>query len=293
VVQPLDVTAQLPLIRLALAEDLGAGDATSQALIDPQTQGAARLRSRERMVVAGLALVEAVYAELAPPVAWRRRVEDGQQVEAGDTLMELRGPVRTLLAGERVALNFLQRLSGVATLTSQFVARVQGTGVNILDTRKTTPGWRQLEKYAVRCGGGHNHRFGLFDQILIKDNHLAALAGETPNAVAAAVRRARDQCPELRIEVEADTLEQVGQAVAAGADIVLLDNMDPDLLRRAVALVGGRCETEASGGVTLDTVRGIAGTGVACISVGALTHSARSVDVGLDFDGPARQGVGT
>ena len=183
-----------------------------------------------------------------------------------------------------MALNFIQRLSGIATLTARFVQAVEGTGAQILDTRKTTPGWRRLEKYAVTCGGGRNHRLGLFDRILIKDNHLAALRQERPNAIAAAVRRARAAYPQLEVEVEADTLEQVGQALAAGADSILLDNMDLGQLREAVRQCAGRVPTEASGGVTLETVELIAQTGVDFISVGALTHSARAVDIGLDFE---------
>jgi nicotinate-nucleotide pyrophosphorylase (carboxylating) len=182
-----------------------------------------------------------------------------------------------------VAFNFVQRLSGVATATARFVATVAGTRARILDTRKTTPGWRRFEKYAVACGGGTNHRVGLHDLILIKDNHLAALAGAAPNPVAAAVNRARELWPALRVEVEADTLEQVRLAVEAGADIILLDNMPPARLREAAALVAGRAQLEASGGVTLNTVRAIAETGVDFISVGAVTHSARAVDLGLDF----------
>jgi nicotinate-nucleotide pyrophosphorylase (carboxylating) len=188
------------------------------------------------------------------------------------------------LTAERVALNFVQRLSGVATLTSQFAEAVRGTNVQILDTRKTTPGWRRFEKYAVTCGGGKNHRFGLADMILIKDNHLATLRNEKPNAIAAAVARAREKFPKLKIEVEADALQQVEQAVNAGADFILLDNMDVKQLRAAVKIVNGRAKTEASGGVNLKTVRAIAETGVDFISVGALTHSARAVDIGLDFE---------
>ena len=188
------------------------------------------------------------------------------------------------MSAERVALNFLQRLSGVATLTAQFVDAVKGTGAQILDTRKTTPGWRRLEKYAVTCGGGKNHRFGLFDMVLIKDNHLVALKSASPNPIAAAVQRARAQYPALKVEVEADTLEQVEQAVAAGADFVLLDNMNVVQLRLAVQKCKGRAQTEASGGVNLASVRAIAETGVDFISVGALTHSARAVDIGLDFE---------
>jgi nicotinate-nucleotide pyrophosphorylase (carboxylating) len=183
-----------------------------------------------------------------------------------------------------VALNFVQRLSGIATLTAQFVDAVNDTPAQILDTRKTTPGWRRFEKYAVACGGGRNHRSGLFDLVLIKDNHLVALKNESPSAIAAAVRRAREKYPQLKIEVEADTLEQAGQAADAGADIILLDNMNPVQLRLAVQKVKGRAKTEASGGVNLGNVQTIAKTGVDFISVGALTHSARAVDIGLDFE---------
>jgi nicotinate-nucleotide pyrophosphorylase (carboxylating) len=194
------------------------------------------------------------------------------------------GSARGILTAERVALNFVQRLSGIATLTAQFVEAVKGMETRILDTRKTTPGWRRLEKYAVACGGGTNHRFGLFDMVLIKDNHLAALKLASPNPIAAAVRQARLLYPQLEVEVEADTLDQVEQAVEAGADIVLLDNMTLVQLRLAVQKCRGRLKTEASGGVTLATVRSIAETGVDFISVGALTHSARAVDIGLDFE---------
>jgi nicotinate-nucleotide pyrophosphorylase (carboxylating) len=212
-----------------------------------------------------------------------RMARDGDRLTPGTTVLEVTGSSRSILVAERVALNFVQRLSGVATATRQYVDRVEGTTTQILDTRKTTPGWRTFEKYAVACGGGTNHRLGLWDMVLIKDNHLAALVGEAPNAIAAAVARARRLYPALRVEVEADTLEQVGQAVEAGADTILLDNMSLADLRKSVALVAGRAKTEASGGVRLDTVRAIADTGVDFISVGALTHSARSVDLGLDF----------
>jgi nicotinate-nucleotide pyrophosphorylase (carboxylating) len=197
--------------------------------------------------------------------------------------MEIAGPARALLTAERVALNFVQRLSGIATLTAAFVKAVRGTGAQILDTRKTTPGLRLLEKYAVACGGGSNHRLGLHDMVLIKDNHLVALAQEGPRPIVRAVQRARARYPHLKVEVEADTLAQVEEAVEAGADFILLDNMTPRQLRAAVRRVAGRARTEASGGVTLATVRAIARTGVDFISVGALTHSAPAVDVALDF----------
>ncbi len=273
-------------VKLALAEDIGGGDVTTEATVPAEAVARAALVAREPLVLAGLALAEAAFTELTADARCERLAHDGARVEQDTRVMWITGPARALLTAERVALNFVQRLSGIATLTAQFVAAVKGTGAEILDTRKTTPGWRRFEKYAVRCGGGQNHRFGLFDQVLIKDNHLSALAGELPNPVAAAVARARQRFPLLKVEVEADTLTQVAQAVDARADLILLDNMTPDQLRATVEFVNGRAKTEASGGVTLATVRTIAGTGVDFISVGALTHSARAVDLALDFDPP-------
>ncbi|MBI3417772.1 MAG: carboxylating nicotinate-nucleotide diphosphorylase [Verrucomicrobia bacterium] len=271
-------------VQTALAEDIGTGDVTTLATIPADASARALMVAREPLVVAGLSFAEAAFAECDSSVKCERLVADGQQVNKGETLLCLHGPARALLTAERVALNFVQRLSGVATLTRQFVEAVHGTRAQILDTRKTTPGWRRFEKCAVTCGGGRNHRFGLFDLVLIKDNHLAALRAELPNAIAAAVQRARALYPQLKIEVEADTLEQAHQAVEARADIILLDNMTLAQLREAVALVNGRAQTEASGGVNLQTVRAIAETGVDFISVGALTHSARAVDIALDFE---------
>jgi nicotinate-nucleotide pyrophosphorylase (carboxylating) len=271
-------------VRLALAEDVGSGDATTRATIPDHAQARAVMRAREPLVVAGLTIAEAAFRELSPGVKIEHFVTDGQSVKFGQDLMRVEGSARAILSAERVALNFMQRLSGIATLTAQFVAAVKGTSAKILDTRKTTPGLRQFEKYAVTCGGGQNHRIGLYDQILIKDNHLAALHGEKPNAVGAAVQRARVEYPKLKVEVEADTLEQVEQAVDARADIVLLDNMDLTQMRLAVEKAKGRVQTEASGGVDLRTVAAIADTGVDFISVGAITHSARAVDIGLDFE---------
>jgi nicotinate-nucleotide pyrophosphorylase (carboxylating) len=236
------------------------------------------------LVVSGLVLAESAFQTISPGVRVVRETSDGEHVPAEKNLMTLAGPARALLSAERVALNFLQPLSGIATLTAQFVEAIKGTRARILDTRKTTPGWRQLEKYAVACGGGTNHRMGLFDMVLIKDNHLAALKAESPNPIAAAVQRSRTRYPNLKIEVEADTLEQVEQALDAGVDFVLLDNMNPVQMRLAVQRAAGRAQTEASGGVNLASVRTIAETGVDFISVGALTHSARAVDIGLDFD---------
>jgi nicotinate-nucleotide pyrophosphorylase (carboxylating) len=271
-------------VQAALAEDVGSGDVTTLATIPESTTATAAMIAREPLTVAGLDFADAAFRELASKVQIERVARDGQRVEARAVLLRVNGPARAVLSSERVALNFVQRLSGIATLTASFVEAIQGTHAQILDTRKTTPGWRRLEKYAVACGGGRNHRFGLHDQVLIKDNHLAALHDEKPNAIAAAVDRARAKWPKLQVEVEADRLEQVTQAVEAGADIILLDNMNPEQLRAAVKLVAGRARTEASGGVSLQTVRAIAETGVDFISVGALTHSARAVDIALDVE---------
>lgn len=267
----------------ALEEDLGTGDATSLACIPPSAESTALMNAREDLRVAGLGFAEVAFRELAPNALIRRLADDGTDCRAGATLLEVRGPSRALLSAERVALNFVQRLSGVATATARLVRAVEGTGTRILDTRKTTPGWRLLEKYAVRCGGGVNHRMGLHDRILIKDNHLAALAGALPDPVTAAVRRARAQFPGLFVQVEADTPDQARRAAEAGADGILLDNMAPGVLREALRLIAGRCQTEASGGIGEQTIRAVAETGVQFISVGAITHSARAVDIGLDF----------
>jgi nicotinate-nucleotide pyrophosphorylase (carboxylating) len=270
-------------VRAALEEDVGSGDVTTLATLPENSSLRAVMVARESLRLAGIALAEAAFTELSAAVRVERLVEDGETVSVGGKLLRVWGPARAILSAERVALNFVQRLSGIATLTAAYVGAVRGTRAQILDTRKTTPCWRRFEKYAVTCGGGRNHRLGLFDLVLIKDNHLAALRGERPNAIAAAVQRARQRYPHLRVEVEADTLEQVQQALDAGADVILLDNMPLRDLRTAVQLVAGRAQTEASGAVDLKTVRLIAETGVDFISVGALTHSARAVDIGLDF----------
>jgi len=282
--EPLSAEEIRRAVKAALAEDIGPGDATTLATLPENAVAEAAMVAREYLVVGGLSFAMAAFDEISSDLHFEQLVTDGQHVQRGTPLLRVAGGARAILSAERVALNFVQRLSGVATITSQFVEAISGTGAKILDTRKTTPGWRRFEKYAVTCGGGQNHRFGLFDLILIKDNHLAALRHEKPNAISAAVQRARARYPELKVEVEADTLEQVEQAVAARADIILLDNMSPALLRSAVELVAGRAKTEASGGVNLSTVRAIAETGVDFISVGALTHSARAVDIALDFD---------
>jgi nicotinate-nucleotide pyrophosphorylase (carboxylating) len=274
----------LEIVRRALSEDVGTGDVTTLATVPKGAMAGALMVAREPLVVCGLPLAEAVFKVVSAKIEIERQAEDGWHAPRGQTLLRLRGPAGAMLTAERVALNFVQRLSGVATMTARFVEAVSGTQARILDTRKTTPGLRQLEKYAVSCGGGTNHRAGLYDRILIKDNHLAALRLEPPNAIAAAVRHAREKYPNLEVEVEADTLEQVEQALLAKADVILLDNMSNEALRAAVWLVNGRARTEASGGVSLTAVRAIAETGVDFISVGALTHSARAMDIALDFE---------
>lgn len=270
-------------VTAAVREDVGDGDVTTLSTIPEASTARAVMRAREPLTVCGVDFAVEAFRCLSDAAEVSPVAGEGQAVQPDAALLEITGPTRAILTAERVALNFVQRLSGIATQTSRFVQAVEGTGVNILDTRKTTPGWRRFEKYAVACGGGTNHRFGLFDMVLIKDNHLAALRDGEPNPIACAVGRARRTHPGLKIEVEADTQGQVSDAADAGADYILLDNMSCAELREAVALVGGRCLLEASGGVTLETVRAIAETGVDLISVGALTHSFSSVDIGLDF----------
>ncbi|MEJ2678047.1 MAG: carboxylating nicotinate-nucleotide diphosphorylase [Gemmatimonadota bacterium] len=269
--------------RRALVEDLGRGDVTTDLLVGAGARARARLVARAPGVVAGIALAREVFRLTDEGLAADVEVRDGQHVDAGDTLLVVQGSARAILSAERVALNYLGRLSGIATLTARFVDAVAGTGARIVDTRKTTPGLRVLEKYAVRCGGGGNHRFALDDGFLLKDNHRAALLAAGVDVVEA-VRAARARLSHtVPVEVEVDTLAQLEDVMAAGPDAVLLDNMSPETLRRAVALVAGRARTEASGGVTLDSVRGVAEAGVDLISVGALTPSAPALDVALDF----------
>jgi nicotinate-nucleotide pyrophosphorylase (carboxylating) len=265
------------VVAAALAEDVGEGDVTTDATVDADALGTATLVTRAPGVVAGLDVTEAVFRALDPAVGFEALVVDGAVLSEPAAVARVSGSLRAILTGERTALNFLGRLSGIATLTRRYVDAVAGTGVDILDTRKTTPGLRVLEKHAVAAGGGRNHRFSLDDSVLVKDNHLRA-AG----SVRAAVERLR-ATTDLPVEVECDTLEQVGEALAAGAEAILLDNMTLHGLRAAVAIAGGRARLEASGGVTLDTVRAIAETGVDEISIGALTHSAPSLDVSLEL----------
>lgn len=264
----------------ALAEDGANSDITSIATIVSSRRARCSMIARQGGVIAGIALAREAFKLRDPQVSVRAAVKDGQKVAAGTPVMFMTGHARGLLSAERVALNYMQRLSGVATITRQFVDAVQGTGAKILDTRKTTPGWRRLEKYAVRAGGGMNHRMDLESVVLIKDNHIAAIGGD----VAMAVTRSREIAPPgTRIEVECDNFDQVRAALEASPDVIMLDNMTPSRLVEAVALIDGRAVTEASGGVTLDTVRLIAETGVDWISVGAITHSARALDLALDF----------
>jgi nicotinate-nucleotide pyrophosphorylase (carboxylating) len=264
------------LIDRALAEDLGSGDRTSEAVVGGAALARARIDQRAEGVVAGIRVAEAVFRTVDPDLRWHTHVEEGVWREGG-LVAEVAGSARSILAGERVALNFLGRLSGIATLTARYVRAVDGTGVRILDTRKTTPGLRALEKQAVLTGGGHNHRTGLFDAVLVKENH-AALAG----GVGEAARLAIAGTPAgVEVEVECATHAEVEAALDAGAARLLLDNMDPEELRRAVELAGGRARLEASGGVTLETVRAIAEAGVDFVSVGALTHSAPALDLSL------------
>jgi len=267
-------------VRAALLEDLGrAGDITTNATIPAMKQARAVIAARQPGIVAGLDLAKAAFRLLDPALGFDARIADGAAITPGAILAAIEGPARALLSAERVALNFLGRLSGIATLTSRYVAAVAHTKARIVCTRKTTPGLRTFEKYAVLCGGGFNHRFGLDDAILIKDNHIAVAGGIIPalRAVKAAIGHL------VKIEIEVDTLDQLDEVLTEEADVVLLDNMTPARLREAVARVKGRLLTEASGGVTLETVAAIAESGVDMISVGALTHSAQVLDVGLDI----------
>ena len=290
----------LELVRLAIHEDLAeAGDWTTRALVPAEALGRAAVVARRPGVMAGLPGAAAALRRVDPGLRWSPAVQDGQAVEAGQRAAVIEGPCAGLLMAERLVLNLLGHLSGIATLTRRYVEAVAGTGARIYDTRKTTPGWRRLEKYAVRCGGGWNHRTGLFEAVLIKDNHLAAGAGDaagrgayTPaEAVRSARRFVQEHAPgplgdRMIVEVEVDTLQQLEQVLPAEPDIVLLDNMRPAQLREAVGRRDGlnpRVELEASGGVNLQTVRAIAESGVERISVGALTHSAAALDVGLDW----------
>lgn len=268
------------LVEAALREDLGSGDLTSEATLSADSVGQAHIEAREALVVAGIEVASEVFAQLE--VDWEALAGDGSTLAAGAVLARVRGPARGILAGERTALNFLQRLSGIATETARFVAAVNGTGVQILDTRKTTPGWRALEKFAVRCGGGQNHRHGLYDGILIKDNHLRAVGN-----LRDAVLRARESTDgTLPVQVEVGSWAEAHDAIEAAANLLLVDNQPPEVLAEIVRRVGGRVPVEASGGIRLDSVLEVAQTGVDRISIGALTHSAAAADIALEWNEP-------
>ena len=288
---PLDKELVGRLVRNALEEDIGTGDVTTESIVSKDVIVEARVLAREQGVVAGVPLAVAVFEELGPDVRLRIIVEDGGRIRPGGTILDLTGPAGPILTGERVALNFLGRLSGIATLTARFVRAVAGTGVRILDTRKTTPGLRAAEKYAVTMGGGHNHRSGLYDMALIKDNHIA-VAG----SVGAAVGAVRARCPGISVEVETATLDQVGQALEAGADRIMLDNMDPHQVRQAIDLIrcqskgGKRPRVEVSGNVTLENIGLLAMDGVDDISIGSITHSSTALDISLEMTGWSTEG---
>jgi nicotinate-nucleotide pyrophosphorylase (carboxylating) len=267
------------IIRFALEEDLGSGDLTTDAIVDPNINGKACLLAREELVLAGLPVFKQVFLEIGSGIEFEEYFEEGDLVPAGEKVCLLTGPLALTLKGERTALNFLQRMSGIATLTRQYVKKAGSSKVRVLDTRKTAPGLRWLDKYAVRTGGGSNHRFGLFDEILIKDNHIAA-AG----SISRAVELVRKNAPStLKVEVEVEDLAGAEEALKAGADTILLDNMDLKQTSEVVQFVNGRAMLEASGGITLDTIEGVAKTGVDFISVGALTHSAKAADFSLEI----------
>jgi nicotinate-nucleotide pyrophosphorylase (carboxylating) len=277
---PLNHDALNSLVQSALHEDGALNDLTTIATVVSERRARAKLVARDAGVVCGVPLALEAFRIMDSKLAIRVDAEDGLRVDRGAPVLFLSGHARGLLSAERVALNFLQHLSGIASLTARYVAAIRGTTARILDTRKTLPGWRQLEKYAVCAGGGKNHRADLSTGILIKDNHLAALDGN----IDLAVRRSREIAPGLKVEVECETKEQVADALAAGADIIMLDNMSPEQMRECVQIINGRAITEASGGINLSNVRAIAETGVDWISIGALTHSAPALNLALDFD---------
>lgn len=266
------------LIDLWLAEDIGACDLTTQVMIEPEETGRFRMNARQPMVLAGIEVAARIFKRYDPDLKVVLRVKDGDRVEKGTVLMEVEGRARSVLTVERTALNVAQRLSGIASETARYVERIAGTKCRLIDTRKTTPGLRMLEKHAVSCGGGLNHRLGLDNGVMIKDNHIAVCG-----SISAAVERARRKLPVLtKVEVECDTLDQVEEAVAAGADVIMLDNMAVPDMREAVRRIAGRAKVEASGGITIDTIREIAETGVDYISTSKITQAAPAVDIGLD-----------
>ncbi len=274
------------LIDLALEEDAGLGDVTSRAIFTPEDRAGAFIEAKQELIVCGLEVAARVFARVDPASKITLRARDGERVKRGARVLEVQGPAASLLTAERTALNFMQRLSGIATLARRFADAVAGSGVRIVDTRKTTPGWRALEKYAVRCGGCYNHRSSLGEHVLIKDNHIAAAGSLTR-----AVKLTRAAAPHAaKIEVEATTLAEVKEALRAGAEVILLDNMTPELIRRAVVAIAGAAVVEVSGGVRFETLRDFALPGVDVISIGALTHSATAVDLSLTIVPRGRKG---
>ena len=268
------------VVRRALEEDLGTGDLTANSIVPADLKTVGLIQSKETGVLAGLEVARRVFARLDPGIQFRGLVEDGERMQPGALIAEVVGSGRSILSGERVALNFLQRLSGIATLTSRCVERIHGSSTRIVDTRKTTPGLRALEKYAVRVGGGCNHRFGLYDMVMIKDNHIK-MAGGIREAVESARKKVS---PMVKIEVEVEDLSQLEEALSVGVDVVMLDNMSPALMKEAVSLAKGRVLLEASGGIKEENLTAVAETGVDFISMGALTHSSRSLDISLDLN---------
>ena len=271
------------LVQQALAEDIGAGDITTEALVPEEERGKAEISARQNLVTAGLPLARMVFNELDPSLTVELVTGEGETVEAGTVLLRLEGRLRPILVGERTALNILQHLCGVATETARFVERVRPGRTRILDTRKTIPGLRRLEKYAVLMGGGENHRFGLYDAILIKDNHLAVVAGAGEGSIPRAIRLARSARPGVPVEIEVETVEEMEEALAAGAEVILLDNFPLAELEEAVRRGGGRARLEASGGINLETIGDVAATGIESVSLGCLTHSAPAADIALEL----------
>ena len=282
---PLEQEAEIrDLIARALAEDVGSGDVTTLALVDETATASARIVARHELIPAGVGVAAEVFRRVDPALKIECLCSDGMPVGEGTAILHVEGSARALLTAERTALNLLQRMTGIATATECLVRIVTDYGTQILDTRKTVPGLRRLDKYAVKCGGGTNHRIGLHDAILIKDNHLAFWRQKNRGTLADAVRVARAAYPRLKIEIEVDTLDQLREVLPGKPDWVLLDNMSPATVAEAVGLCGGICKTEASGGITKDNVREYARAGVTAISIGALTHSAKAADLGMDFD---------
>lgn len=270
-------------IRLALDEDVGSGDATTDTFVPPDVQAKGEIIAREECRVAGIPVARAVMLAVSPDIVFETLVPDGADASAGAAVARFAGPARAILVAERTALNFMQRMCGIATMTRSFVRIVEDLGTMILDTRKTTPGLRFLEKYAVLCGGGTNHRFGLYDRILMKDNHRALWRGADGSRLDLAVAEARRRHPDLKVEIEVESLDELRSALAGGPDWIMLDNMDPRTMREAVAITAGRALLEASGGITARNLREAAETGVDAVSLGCLTHSVRSVDLSLEW----------